>query len=313
MQKTTETIKELPLVSIIFPTLNSREDVYRCLQSIRELDYPKKNIEIIIWDNASTDGTQNEIDSIFEIMQKEGWKRLLLIENKKNTGAFTSRSELFKLIDPLSRYVLSLDDDVILPADSLRILLEKLQNYPEAGIIGPRTVYESEPDKTAHGAGFVNLWSGIYSDVDSSSLMECDYIIGCCMLIRKEVINVVNGFDRDYYTSHAEVDFCLKTKRSGDKILYAPEVVVKHNVKKGGTRTSERLYYIYRNKFFVIKKNVPFPYKIAAVLFHIFPATIKNIFQSLIIRADVQETKIILLALFDGIINRTGKTHRTFK
>ena len=46
-------------------------------------------------------------------------------------------------------------------------------------------------------------------------MVECDYVIGCCMLIKKKVISDLKGFDRDYYTSHGEVDFCLRAKKKG--------------------------------------------------------------------------------------------------
>jgi GT2 family glycosyltransferase len=270
-------------------------------------------MEVIIWDNGSTDGTPDEIDGVFNEMKKEGWERLNLIRSEENLGAFTSRDELLKRIDPKTNYVLSIDDDVFLPPDSLSSLLARLQDYPDARIIGPRTVYENNPNKTAHGAGFVNLWSGKYSDIDSDRLTECDYIIGCCMLIEKEVISALKGFDRDYYTSHGEVDFCLKAKNLGYKILYEPEVIVRHNVDIGGTRTHERLYYLYRNKLLVLRKNGRFLQVILSLSIHVSISSIINILRSLFKRSDVSEAKIVFWALFDGIRNRVGKTSRKFK
>jgi len=301
-----------PFVSIVIPTLNRRDDIVKCLQSLSRLDYPKGNMEVIIRDNGSTDGTQDEVGRLFKNMEIEGWYRLNLIASDENLGVYTSRDELLKQIGPEANYVLSLDDDVFLPSDSLSTLLGRIEEYPEAGIIGPRTVYETNSLKTAHGAGFVNLWLGKYSDIDSEELTECDYVIGCCMLIRKQVISAVEGFDRDYYTSHGEVDFCLKVKQLGYKVLYDPEIVVRHNVNIGGTKTSERLYYLFRNKFLVIKKNAPFPHRISSIFIHIFFVSTKNFFQSLFKNTDISEAKIVLLALFDGITNRVGKTSRKF-
>ena len=66
-----------PLVSIVIPTLNSKEDIVKCLDSIQNLDYSKNKIELIIWDNGSTDGTQGEVSRIFEEMKKEGFFHLM--------------------------------------------------------------------------------------------------------------------------------------------------------------------------------------------------------------------------------------------
>jgi hypothetical protein len=300
---------EYPLVSIVIPTLNRKKDIIECLDSIRRLDYPKKHMEVIIWDNGSTDGTQAEINGIFKEMEKDGCKRLKIIQSEENLGVYTSRDELFKRVNTDTDYVLSIDDDVFLPSDSLSILIKYLQDHSNAGIIGPRTVYDSSPKETAHGAGFVNLWIGKYSDVDASSSIECDYVIGCCMLIKKQVVSDLNGFDRDYYTSHGEVDFCLKAKKKGYKIFYDPSVIVRHNVARGGTRTLERIYYIYRNKLMVIRKNASLLQKVASFPLYTIFWIPKMIMDSILFHRGIKldEWLVMLKAVRHVITNRVGK------
>ena len=298
-----------PLVSIVIPTLNRKEDIVECLDSIQNLDYPKNCLEIIIWDNVSSDGTQGEINRIFADMKKEGWNGLNLIQSDRNLGVYTSRDELFKHIDPEADFILSIDDDVFLPKDSLTVLIKTLQSCPGAAIIGPRTVYESKQGETAHGAGFVDLWIGRYRDVDADTLIECDYVIGCCMLIKKEVISGLKGFDRDYYTSHGEVDFCLRAKKNGYKIFYNPSIIVRHNVEVGGTKTLERIYYLYRNKLLVIRKNASLLQKIITFsLYSIFWVP-KMIIDSTRFHRGIKldEWLIMLKAVKHAIINRVGK------
>jgi GT2 family glycosyltransferase len=302
-------IDESPFVSIVMPTLNSRDDIIKCLDSIRRLDYPNKYIEIIIWDNGSTDGTQGEVGRIFMEMEKEGWKILNMIQSEENLGVYTSRDELFKRVNPDTDYVLSIDDDVFLPSDSLNILIKYLQDHPDAGIIGPRTVYDMKPNETAHGAGFVNLWAGRYSDIDTGSLVECDYVIGCCMLIKKKVISDLKGFDRDYYTSHGEVDFCLRAKKKGYKIFYDPGVIVRHNVARGGTKTLERIYYLYRNKLLVIRKNASLLQKVTSLPLYAIFWIPKMIMDSILFHRGIKldEWLVMLKAVRHAIINRVGK------
>lgn len=302
-------INEQPFVSIVIPTLNMREDIINCLNSIRRVEYPKKRMEIIIWDNGSTDGTQGEVGRMFMEMEKEGWKVLNMIQSKENLGVYTSRDELFKRVNPGTDYVLSIDDDVFLPSDSLNILIKYLHDHSDAGIIGPRTVYDMNPNETAHGAGFVNLWLGRYSETNAGSLVECDYVIGCCMLIKSEVVSKLKGFDRDYYTSHGEVDFCLRAKKKGYKIFYDPGVIVRHNVTRGGTKTPERIYYIYRNKLLVIRKNAsPLQKVISLSLYTIFWIP-KMIMDSILFHRGIKldEWLVMLKAVRHAIINRVGK------
>ncbi len=297
-------------ISIVIPTLNMSDDIIRCLDYIKKLDYPKKHVEIIVWDNGSTDGTQAGVSQAFREMGKdEDWKGLNLIKSEENLGVYTSRDELFKTISPETEYVLSLDDDVFLPSDSLKILVKYLQDHSNAGIIGPRTVYDMKPNETAHGAGFVNLWVGRYRDIDTGSLAECDYVIGCCMLIKKEVISELKGFDRDYYTSHGEVDFCLRAKKKGYKIFYDPNIIVRHNVEAGGTKTLERIYYLYRNKLLVIRKNASLLQKMTSFPLYTIFWIPKMIMDSIRFHRSIKldEWLVMLKAVRHAITNHVGK------
>ena len=246
---------------------------------------------------------------MFMEMEKEGWKVLNMIQSKENLGVYTSRDELFKRVNPDTDYVLSIDDDVLLPSDGLNILIKYLQGHSAAGIIGPRTVYDMKPNETAHGAGFVNLWLGRYSETDASSLVECDYVIGCCMLIKSEVVSKLKGFDRDYYTSHGEVDFCLRAKKKGYKILYDPGVVVRHNVTRGGTKTLERIYYLYRNKLLVVRKNASLLQKVTSIPLYTIFWIPKMIMDSILFHRGIKldEWLVMLKAVRHAIINRVGK------
>jgi hypothetical protein len=301
--------KKLPFVSIVIPTLNSKKDLVRCLNSIRKLEYPQKRMEVIIWDNGSTDGTREEVGRMFIEMEKDGWKTLNMIQSEENLGVYTSRDELFKRVNPDTDYVLSIDDDVFLPSDSLKIFVKYLQDHSNAGIIGPRTVYDMKPDETAHGAGFVNLWIGRYRDIDAGSLVGCDYVIGCCMLIKKDAISDLKGFDRDYYTSHGEVDFCLRAKKKGYKIFYDPGVIVRHNIARGGTKTLERIYYLYRNKLLVIRKNASLPQKMTSFLLYSIFWVPKMIIDSIRFHRGIKldEWLVMFKAVRHAIINRVGK------
>jgi len=299
----------LPFVSIVIPTLNSKKDLVRCLNSIRRLEYPQKRMEVIIWDNGSTDGTREEVGRKFIEMEKEGWKILNMIQSEENLGVYTSRDELFKRVNPDTDYVLSIDDDVFLPSDSLKIFVKYLQDHSNAGIIGPRTVYDMKPDETAHGAGFVNLWIGRYRDIDAGSLVECDYVIGCCMLIKGEVVSKLKGFDRDYYTSHGEIDFCLRARKKGYKIFYDPGVIVRHNIARGGTKTLERIYYLYRNKLLVIRKNASLLQKMTSFPLYTIFWIPKMIMDSIRFHRSIKLDELLVMfkAVRHAIINRTGK------
>jgi hypothetical protein len=298
-----------PSVSILIPSRNNEKDLIDCLRSITTLNYDLSRIEIIIWDNNSTSESKQNLKAALLKIAPGELRRVDFIENRDNCGVYTSRDQLLKRIDPDVQLILSMDDDVILPPELLGEILPLFQEDPFLGVVGPRTVYDDSPSETAHGAGFVNLWLGQYSTKDAREPLECDYVIGCCMLIRKSVIDDIGGFDPDYFTSHGEVDFCLRAKRKGYKILYYPGVSVRHRVAKGGTRTPERIYYVYRNKLFVIKKNALLAQKCLSLgLYSLFWVP-KAIIDSFIHhkRFHYQEISTILNAAIDGWLNRGGR------
>ncbi len=308
-----ENISPYPLISILIPTRDNQEDLVDCLKSVKALDYDLGHIEVIIWDNNSSLEGKEHIKEFLADVSNERKIRVEFIENKDNYGVYTSRDELLKRITPAAEFVLSIDDDVILPPPLFKETLPPFETEKSIGIVGPRIVYDDAPSETAHGAGFVNMWLGQYSTRDAREPLECDYVIGCCMLIKKSVIDEIGGFDRDYYTSHGEVDFCLRAKKKGYKVLYHPGSIVRHRVDRGGTKTPERTYYVYRNKLFVIKKNAPLPQRwISLGLYSLFwlpKAIIDSIIRNK--RVHLQEIKTIFHAMVDGWLNRGGKRAQT--
>jgi len=298
-----------PFISIIIPTRNNENDLIDCVKSINELDFPLDFLELIIWDNNSNKKSKNAIKIFLAELSQDKFANVTLIENRNNYGVYTSRDELFKRISERAEFVLSIDDDVILPSNILRVLIPLFDKDSRIGIIGPRTVYDDEGLETAHGAGFINWWLGSYSDFDAREKLECDYVIGCCMLIKRSVIDEIEGFDPDYYTSHGEVDFCIKAKKKQYRILYYPEVIVRHRVERGGTQSLERKYYVYRNKLFVIKKNAPLPQKWIALSLYFLLWPLKAIFDSFRRNRsiDLQEIKIILKAITDAWLEKSGR------
>jgi GT2 family glycosyltransferase len=304
-----EETSHYPLVSIIIPTKDNEKDLIDCLDSILDLDYETGKVEVIIWDNDSLVEGKERTKRYLSHMKKGKLKNVELIEASGNYGVYTSRQNLLKKVHTDSQLILSIDDDVILPPGLLKEMLNLIKRDNRIGIIGPRTVYDDAPSETAHGAGYVNMWLGRYSTEDAHDFIECDYVIGCCMFIKKSVINEIGGFDPDYYTSHGEVDFCLRAKKKGYKTIYYPRVSVRHRVPRGGTRTPDRVYYVYRNKLFVIKKNAPLPQKwISLGLYSLFWLP-KAILDSIIRnkRTDSQELRVIFRATMDGWLSKKGK------
>jgi len=200
------------------------------------------------------------VEQRFSEMAKEGWASLRLIENKKNDGCYIPYNLVVPFLAPETEYILGLDADVELELNALSHLVEAARNERVA-VVGARSVVYSNPTRTAHGAGFVNRWTAKYSDRDAHERIECDYVIGCCWLLDKRLFQDLGGFSPDFFINHWEVDYCLRAKTRGWRILYEPNAVAKHKVQYPATCSPERLYYMFRNKLLMIRVNRYFAYR----------------------------------------------------
>ncbi len=299
---------KFPKIAIFIPTYNDRDDLMACIEALRRLMYPKEQMAIVIWDNNSTDKTVCDVRERFSRMEDEGWAGLLLIEGKNNTGSYTPYNLSLPLLPGETQFILGLDADVEPAPDALLHMTAAAQEERVA-VVGARSVFFDQPHITSHGAGFVNRWTGRYSEKDADERMECDFVIGCCWLLRKEVFEQLGGFDADYYINHWEVDYCLRAIDRGSAIVYEPKAVVKHKILPGGTINKERLYYLYRNKILLFKKLFPPPQRWTALCFYLLFGFPIGIVQSVKRngRADSGELRFIYNAFADGLLNRTGK------
>jgi GT2 family glycosyltransferase len=298
-----------PLISIIIPTRDNMADLTDCLNSVLRLECDLSKTEILIWDNHSKPDNKIQFKRFLDRLREESDASIQFIEQSQNHGVYTSRDELLSLVHPGTDFILSIDDDVILPPHLLAEWIPLFQRDSTIGVIGPRIVYDDNPRETAHGAGYIDWLVGRYRTMDTFRPTACDYVIGCCMMIRKSVIDRIGGFDRDYYTSHGEVDFCVRTREKGYKVIYYPSIAVRHRVDRGGTHTLERLYYVYRNKLLVIRKNAPLPQKWIALGFYSLFWLPKGLVDSFIRKRgiDFSEIRMIIKAVLHGWIGRVGK------
>lgn len=296
-----------PFISVFIPTYNDQVDLSACLESIRLLNYPKEKIEIIIWDNASADGTAEMVKKRFSEMEKDGWLRLKLIEWNNNEGSYIPYDLALKHLSPQSQYILGLDADVEL-FESVLISLISAAQEDRVAVVGARSVYYDNPSLTSHGAGLVNRWTGFYGEKDPETSIECDYVIGCCWLLKRGIFESLGGFDPDYYINHWEVDYCLRAKKEGYRILYEPKAIARHKIPPMGTVNPERIYYLYRNKIMLIKKTFHLPAKWLALTCNLTLGLPKAIYDSFRRNKgyDGKEMKMVLRGFHDGWLNRTG-------
>jgi GT2 family glycosyltransferase len=228
-------------VSAIVVTLNGREWVERCLESVRGAD------EVIVVDHGSTDGTLELV--------RERFREARLIE-QENRGMGGGNNAGMRVAG--GRYFLLLNSDAWFVGDGLRRLVEVADSRPDAAVVGPRLL---NLDGTLQRSvrAFPTLWrlateylflrklaprtdalNALYGGgFDHESVREADWLYGACLLVRREAADAVGLFDESFFMFSEEVDWCYRFRAAGWKVLFTPVAEVVH---VGGASHGGRMY-----------------------------------------------------------------------
>jgi len=239
-----------PNISIVILNYNGGQDLSECIESVMKIDYP--NYEVIVVDNGSTD---NSISNI-----RERFPRIKIIENKHNLG-FPAGNNV-GIRESTTPYVLLLNDDVVVGRDILKDLLSAIKVYPQAGVIGPAILYYKDPEYIWAAGGKISLF-GYTSHIDKGRKSDTydipryvDYITGCAVLIKREVIDSIGLLDPDYFLYFDDADYCYRAKRAGFKCLYIPPPTVRHKTGDEWITNPTQAYHYMKNAFVFAKKNL---------------------------------------------------------
>jgi GT2 family glycosyltransferase len=230
----------MPDASAVVVTYNALPWIEQCLESVRE-------VETVVVDNGSTDGTVDVVRELFPSV------RLL---ERENRGLAAGWNEGLAVAS--GRYVLILNADAWLTKGSLERLVAFADEHPEAAIVGPRL---SNPDGSLQRSvrGFPTLWrlateylflrklaprsrllNAFYAGgFEHDRVLEAEVVMGACMLARRDAVDEVGALDEDFFLFSEETDWCYRFARAGWKVLFFPGAECVH---VGGASHGGRLF-----------------------------------------------------------------------
>jgi GT2 family glycosyltransferase len=213
-------------VSAVMLTCGQWEYTRRCVESLQDdLD---AGMELVIVDNASIDGTPERLRSLLESR-----RRLRIVESPINLG-FAAGSNLGTTLTG-GDLLLYINNDVVVPRGWLGRLVAHLDASPETGLVGPRSnsiagqqLLKPVPYDTESLDNYEPFASRLAGE-RAGSATEVGRIIGFCMLVRRQVVNRIGGFDPGFEVGNFEDDdFCLRARLAGFRIAQAEDVFVHH-------------------------------------------------------------------------------------
>jgi GT2 family glycosyltransferase len=216
------------LVSVIIPTYNRKEKLIRLVKSIRRSNYPQSRIEVIIVDDASTDGTTG--------MVKKFFPEVNLIINTHEL--FPSKCRNIGLEKSHGDYLFLVDDDNILDENTIRDLVMTFDTPTRIGIVGPVAFYNKEQNIIWCAGGKINaplffpthvFRNRSFEDLRGKKKIEVDYVPNAFM-IKKEVLDHSGLFESLFPIGWEEVNFALRVKKNGYKVIVQTKAKIFHDV-----------------------------------------------------------------------------------
>jgi GT2 family glycosyltransferase len=224
-------------LSIIIVCWNVRDELLNCLRSIFA-NPPGCVYEIIVIDNASSDGTVDAVNRQFPAVK--------LIANNENRGFAAANNQGIEVAH--GRYIFFLNPDTVLKNNSIDILLDYMEHNTDVGACSPRLLFEDGriqktvrrfPSYTGalHRHTFFkvlgifkpayNKW--LMKDFSYNQIAEVEQVIGAALMVRKEVLDNVGPMDeKNFFMYYEEVDLCYRIKQAEWRVMFVPDAEIVH-------------------------------------------------------------------------------------
>ena len=221
------------MLSIVTVTRNTAELLAGLLISIRN-DVPLRPLlrEIIVVDNASTDGTDQLVNETFPEVR--------YLRNHENKGFAAAANQGASMAS--GDFLLFLNSDTRLLPGEIESVLSLMKGDATIGVAGPQLVYEDmRPQRSIASApsllpevlpffALALMFPAKYGArrATSSSLSDVESVIGAAMFVRADVMHILGGFDERFFFFLEETDFCVRAKQRGYRVLFSPSARVIH-------------------------------------------------------------------------------------
>ena len=206
-------------ISFIIPIYKSEKFISRCLSSI------SKNCNDVAFEIIIVNNDKSNFNFPSEI-KKINLEKNLGYGSACNRGAKIATEEILCFLNP--------DTEIL---DDASEVINYFENNENAGIIGAKLVTsenKTQPWCAGKEMKFCDLFrnklgfSRSKKIWESSKEIECDWVSGACLFIRKNIFEELNGFDEKFFMYFEDMDLCKRTRNLGHKIIYFPKFHVKH-------------------------------------------------------------------------------------
>ena len=249
----------LPRVGVVILNHNGKALAEKCLRSVMDSPYPNK--DIIVVDNASSDGSAAYLRALFP--------NVMILQNSENLGVAGGRNCGFR--EAVSRgndYILSLDNDAYIDPSLIEELVAVAESDTRIGVLGPKTYSDDGSGTIQCAGGRITYTQNVCSERGAGErdrgqydkIEDVDYFPGCGFMARQEVFEKLNFIDEAFYGyGHEDTDFCFRAGQSGYRVVYVPQAVMWHrgSTTIGGYSPRKKYLEAVNSAYFVRKYGTP--------------------------------------------------------
>ena len=245
----------MPGLSIVLVNYKRGEDTIQCIESLWQSSYT--DFDVIVVDNASEDGSAERI--------QERCQSVTVIRANANVGfAEGNNIGICEALRRASARILLLNNDTVIDKHALAEMVGSFSHDSTVGIVGAKIYYFDRPDILWFAGGYLNPHAARYGhygigETDTGQYDDnesTDYVTGCCLMFRKEVVEKIGLLESAYFAYLEDADFCLRARTAGFKLLYQPRALIYHKVSSTSAWDSPvYLYFNLRNKLLFLRRH----------------------------------------------------------
>ena len=235
-------MNELPLVSVIVLNYNAGELLLNCVKSLKKSTY--KNLEIIVVDNISSDGSQTEC--------KERFSDIKLIQNKENLGYCGGNNVGIRQAE--GQFIVILNPDTIVESDWLDELISAYKEFGD-GLYQPKILSLNEEGIIQSTGNMLHVFGfGFARDKGNrvvnkiEEIEKIGYASGTCLFTSREVFDKIGLLDEFLFLYHDDLDLGWRAAQIGINSYYVPKSKVFHVESYSLKWSSKKFYWLERNR-----------------------------------------------------------------
>lgn len=307
-------------LSIIIVNYNVKEFLQNLLHSIEKASQHLTK-EIIIVDNASDDGSVEFI--------QEKFPQVRLIINNKNLGF--GKANNIGLKEAKGNFILLINPDTLVAEDTFDKMINFFKNQPQVGLAGCKILNPDGTLQLACRRSFPGPWtsftkvtglsalfpkSKIFAKynltyLDENQTYEVDAISGSFMMMRKEVYEMIGGFDEQFFMYGEDLDFCYRVQKSGYKVFYVHSTQIIHYKGESTKRSSlDETKMFYQAMHLFVKKHLSSSFIVEAILRSAI--VVRSILAFIAVRKLIFISVILDFLFFDLCLYIAEKTYLHF-